>query len=229
MKKNETDVKPLGHDSNDEEASSSEEAEEVEESEEAGTEESETEETDVEPDESEEDSTDDIDYKAEFERVTKNLDKTGKKVDKERVKRIDAEKKEGLSEDQVTEIVKRENAKSEKRILRSRAEQSADALAGSDAERELILYHYDNSIVLSGNFEEDMENAYACANKKRNKTRISELKAAARSKKTRVSASSAGAPAKNKKTVKYSTDDIDGAEFAGVPVEEFVKKKAEEK
>jgi len=220
MEEKNKDEEKLDEDTN-EDASSSEESKE--ESEEAGTDESKSDEEDVEPDESEEDSTDDeIDHEAELEKERKRL---GKKVDKERGKRIEAEKNKGLSSEEVSKLVDERVTQTEKRLQRGRVEQLADDLAESEAEKERIILHYENSIIPSGNIEEDVESAYAIANKKRNKTRISELKTAARSKKNRVSSSSAGAPIGTTKTKKYTQDDIDGAAFAGVSVEKFVKER----
>ena len=114
----------------------------------------------------------------------------------------------------------------EKRVLSSRAELLAERLAKSSAERELILFHYNNSIISTGNIEEDIDNAFTLANKKKIQGQISELKKAAISKKNIiVGDSNSGSPINNEPVKKYSQDIIDGAKFAGVSVEEFVKKK----
>lgn len=220
MPEKEFDVKPLGQEP-DEGASPSEENPK-----EVGASESELDDEGVEPDDLDDDSADEVDHEAELERERVRL---GGKVDKERGKRIAAEKAKGLSREEVTEIVRSENAHTEKRLQRSHAEELADRIARSDAERDHILHHYDHSIIPSGSLEEDIENAHALANKKRHSSQLSELRAAARSKGTRVSSSTAGAPAKDKKPVRYTQDVIDGAKFAskpGHPVtkEEFAKK-----
>lgn len=201
-----------------EDASSSEESEhtnEVVESEKTGVETVESEETP--PAEVE------VDYEAELEKERQRL---GKKIDKEREKRIEAERNQGIPREEIERLVDERVGGIEKRLFRSTAEASASRLAKTPAERDLILHHYDHSIVSTGNLEQDMEHAYALANVKRMSGTISELKRGVQSKQTRGGASDAGRPVEIKKPVKYSKDDIDGAKFAGVSVEEFVKNKS---
>lgn len=217
-------AKPLGHDDGDKGGNLSNQTDELEkELGAAGAGEEDPGEEDVEPTDPEENSLDEgeVDFEAELEKERARL---GKKVDKERERRIAAERAKGLTPEQVQKMVDDRVAVAEKRVLRSRAEELADRLAKTDAERELILHHFDHSIVPSGNLEDDIENAYALANRRKFKTTISELRAAARSKGTRVGSSGAGAPATQvKKPMKYTQEDIDGARFAGVSVEEFAK------
>lgn len=190
--------------------------------EEAGANEEESEETDVEPDESEEDSSEDeFDYEAELEKERKRL---GGKIDKERRKRIEAEKSR-MDPEEVRNIVRDEVSQSEKRVLRQQAEYTADRLAKSEGEKQLILHHFEHSIRPTGNLEEDIENAYALANRRKFKSTISELRQAARSKQNRPGSSGAGAPPQQKKALKYTQEDMDGAKFAGVSVEDFVREK----
>lgn len=165
---------------------------------------------------------DNIDFEAELEKERQRL---GGKIDKERQKRVEAEKNKGLSREEVEKMIEEKTSQSEKRILRSRAELLAEKLSKSSAERDLILHHYDNSIISSGNIEEDIDNAFVLANKKRIQGQMSELKQAAMSKKNVIVGNSgAGAPNEFKKAPKYSQDIIDGAKFAGVSPEDFVKK-----
>lgn len=177
----------------------------------------------VETEEPEEDSEaeEGIDYESELEKERARL---GKKIDKEREKRIEAEKAKGLSLADAEKLIDERVAVAERRMQRGRAEQLASEMARSESEKNLILHHYDNSIIPSGNIEEDMDKAFALANIKRVKGTISELKLAAKSKKTLGGGSGAGAPVEHKVKPKYSQDIIDGAKFAGVTPEEFVKK-----
>ena len=161
-----------------------------------------------------------LDYDTELEKERARL---GKKIDKERDRRILAEKSKGLSREDAEKLVEERVALAEKRMFRGRAEQLAGQMAGSEAEKDLILLHYDNSIISSGNLEEDMDKAYALANIKRVQGTISELKKAAIHKRTLSSASDAGAPVEQKPKPKYSQDIIDGAKFAGKTPEEFAK------
>ena len=203
-----------------------------EESEEAGTNKSESESTDAETVESEEGDEGsgaggEIDFETELDKERKRL---GGKIDKERQKRIDAEKQKGIGRKEIEKIVDERVSQTEKRLMRNRAEFEAEKLAGSSAEKDLILFHYDNSIVLTGNIEEDIEKSYALANRKKFQGQISELKKTVQSKKNiQAGGSGAGAPVEIKKQPKYSQEVIEAAQFAGVTPEEFVKKQQESK
>ena len=195
-----------------------------EDSEELENEELEPDDSEVVDDESENSNLDEdeVDFTAELEKERTRL---GQKIDRERERRIAAEKNKGLSREEIEKIVDEKTAITEKRLLRERALIIAERLSTSPAERDLILFHYDNSIISSGNIEEDIEKAHAIANRKKVKGEISELKKANQSNKNiRVGSSGAGAPIESKKVPKYSQDVIDGAKFAGVTPEEFVKR-----
>ena len=185
--------------------------------------ESESEESDVETEENEEDSNvvEEEDFESKLEKERQRL---GKKIDDEREKRIKAQK-DSLSRAEAEKLISEKVGEVQKTMLRERAELIAERLAKSPAEKELIMLHYDNSIIPSGNLQEDIENAHAIANRKQTKSRISELETTLKSKKTTQSGGSdAGQPIEQKPKQKYSQDVIDGAKFAGVTPEEFVKK-----
>ncbi len=195
-----------------EDASTSEEFEESAETESDG----------IENQSEEESNNDNIDFEAELEKERQRL---GNKIDKERQKRIDAEKNKGLSREEVEKIIEEKTSQSEKRILRSRAELIAERLSGSTAERDLILHHYDNSIIPSGNIEEDIEKAFALANRKKVSSQMSELKKAAQSKKNIIIGNSdGGQPIEQKPIQRYSKEIIEGAKFAGMTPKEFAEK-----
>lgn len=163
-----------------------------------------------------------IDHEAE---LAKERERLGRKIDKERQRRLEAERNKGLSREEVEEIVKETSAQIEKRLMRARAEELAEKLAKSPAEKERILLHYDNSIIPTGNLEEDIGRAYAIVSYKRIPGQLSEIRKAQESKRNiRSGDSGAGAPAEVKKPAKYSKEVLDAAKFAGVSPEEFVKK-----
>ena len=200
-------------------------SEEVEEEVETDETELESEEEDVETPESQEDSGDQpIDHETELQKERERL---GKKIDKERDKRVAAEKAKGLSREDAEKLVGDKMADFEKKMFKERAVLLAERLASSPAERDLIMLHYDNSIIPSGNIEEDIDKAFALANRKKIQGTIFELKKANKSKETRLGGADAGNPVKKKEQFKFSKEDIEGAKFAGVSVEEFVKKKNE--
>lgn len=161
------------------------------------------------------------DFAKDLERAKKRL---GGKLDKERGRRVKAERQIEDVLNKVDELVDNKIRESEKRILRGQIEAMADKMASSDEERELILFHFDNDIVPSGNLAEDLDKAHALANRKRVSGQISELKKASSSKQNRIPNSGPGAPKKVNKQQQYSQEIIDAAKFAGVSPEEFVKK-----
>ena len=134
-----------------------------------------------------------------------------------------AERAKGLTREEAEKLVDERTASLEKRLLKSRAEGLASDLAKTPEEKELILHHYENSIVPSGSIEEDIENAYALANRKKLRGTLSELKRAAFSKKTRQADSGPGAPPQEKKELKISKEARDIAEFSGKSPEEAQK------
>lgn len=161
-----------------------------------------------------------IDYEAELEKERERL---GGKIDKERQKRIDLQKN-SVPLEQVEKMVDEKVSEVRRELSRERAITIAERMAKSPAERDLILLHYEHSIVPTGNLEEDMANASAIANRKKTENTISELKDSLKSKKTVLAGGSdGGAPIRHETPKKYPQDVIDGAKFAGVTPEEFAK------
>lgn len=163
-----------------------------------------------------------VDYKTELEKERERL---GLKIDKERQKRIEAQKG-SMPREEVEKLINEKVGQVEKQMFRERATIIAERLAKSPAEKELIMLHYDHSILPTGNLEEDMDMAYTLANRKKTQGTISELQNSLKSKKTISSGGSdAGAPPiEQKPKQKYSQEILDGAKFVGVTPEEFVKK-----
>lgn len=201
-----------------EDASSSEVAEE------AGTvPETESEESEVETETNEEatDAVEGDDFESRLEAERKRL---GLKIDNERKKRVEAQKN-SIPREEVEKLINEKVGAVQKAMLRERAELIAERMAKSPAEKALILLHYDHSIVSSGNVQEDMEMAHALANRKQTQSKISELQQSLKSKKTTLTGGSdAGHPVEFKAPRKFSQEVLEGAAFAGVSPEEFVKK-----
>lgn len=184
--------------------------------------ESESEESDVVNEENEEGSNavEEVDFDTELEKERKRL---GLKIDKEREKRIAAEKN-SLSREEAEKLIDEKVGQVRKDLVQERAELIAERLAKTPAQKELILLHYRNRIIPSGNLEEDMRMALALANRNTTDAKISELESTLKSKKTTSKGGSdAGQPVEQKPKQKYSQDIIDAAKFAGVTPEEFVK------
>lgn len=220
MAENEKEDETLETDAASEEESQTTDTDESESSEESEVVDSE--------DENDSDAKNEDFHKAELERVRKEeQERLGNKLDKEREKRIAAERAKGLSREEAEALVKEGVREAVKSFQRSSIEDRAEQLASSPEEKELILYHYDHSIVPTGNIREDLENAYALANKNKTNARISELQRAVKSKKTRQGASDAGQQVKPKQGPKITSEDVEMAKFAGTTPEEFAKRRIE--
>lgn len=202
---------------------SEEEAEDLQESQNTETDDSESTEDkeSVESESREDTDVEDEDFhKSELEKVQ---DRLGKKVDKEREKRIAAERAKGLTAEEVEKLVDKRVSGVVKGFQRSSVEDTANKLARTPEEKELILYHYDHSIVPTGNISEDIENAYALANKNKVRKQLSELNQSLKSKKARQGGSDAGAEIKPKPTFEITQEVRDAAKFAGVSPEKFLE------
>lgn len=187
----------------------------------ADAEEESTDEESVESTDEEESSGTEEDYEARLDEERKRL---GGKIDKEREKRIAAERKQGITREEAEKIADEKLGGFRKEMSRERALAIAERMAKGPAERDLIMFHYDNSIIPSANIEEDVEKAHAIANRKKTKATISELeRSVAHKKTTSKGGSDGGQPIEQKPKQKYSQEVLDGAKFAGVSPEEFVK------
>lgn len=186
------------------------------------TEEVETEETDEESEgdaeESEEDSTGEDILESELEKEKKRL---GKKIDKERGKRIEAEKGKGISAEEVLKMIDEGIATSERRTNKSQAQAIAAQISGSDAERDLTLIYLESKIIPSGNIEQDVKDANALVNLKKNDAKTRELQKSIQSKKSRSGGSQAGAGTEQEKVSSSSKEEKEAADFAGTTVEKL--------
>lgn len=151
-------------------------------------------------------------------------ERLGNKVDKERQKRIEAQKNT-MSREEVDRLINEKVGEVQKTMFKERAEVIAERMSKSAAEKDLTLLFYETRIIPTGNIQEDMESAHALATRRTTQNTISELQTSLKSKKTVSSGGSdAGAPVERKAQPKYSQDVIEGAKFAGVTPEEFIKK-----
>lgn len=165
-------------------------------------------------------------HKQELKKVQERL---GSKLDQERARRIEAEKR-NPSQDEIDRKIKLGLEAMRKEMFSNRAEELAKSLATSDAERDLILHHYRNTIVGSGNIDQDIESAYLLANKNKMKATINELRKANASKISRGGTSDAGQPPKRPEAkVQLSADEqsllqrINQATGKNFTPEEFIK------
>lgn len=143
-----------------------------------------------------------IDYKAEFEKVSKEkadkekeLSQAQYKIQELKKKKIEEDDDDTLEKFDKEELFKLAREEARKEVERAQSgfvqDSLQDALASSSsdpAERELIKFHYENSIKQSGfsraAIAEDIQKAKALANKAKFEKMESELVKATQSKKT---------------------------------------------
>lgn len=100
------------------------------------------------------------------------------KPDEEEPEKETDEEKENKIREVAADAVKKETANLQKNLLKREAKAIARRLAGDNEDMvELIMLHYENSITPTDNLEDDVENAYFIANKKRLKQQISSRQA----------------------------------------------------
>jgi len=96
-------------------------------------------------------------------------------------------------------------------------------IAKSDAEAKLIQFHYENSIVRTGDVDEDLGNAWALANRRRVQNTISEMQRTILSKGTRTKGAGAGQKRPSQQPIKLSAEDQKIAKVYNLTPEEIQK------
>lgn len=151
--------------------------------------------------ESSEDETNVIDYKAELERIQEEKASKEEQLSKAEHTIENLKRDKRVRPDEIQKLIEEEISKRfqsvEKTALQSSAQQIASSIASNSDEAALIMYHYQNTIIPSGNLNEDMEVARVIANRKRIQTELEETKRALSSPKPSSASSSS-----NKKTEK---------------------------
>jgi len=141
-----------------------------------------------------------IDYKAEFEKEKVRREQADHTIEELKRRKKEEEEgeggdgKEGMTPEEIRKIAQEEASKTLKSINQGQAENLARSVATSDDEAELIIFHYKNSIVLTGNLQEDIESAQALANKKRVQKQLSEIRRTIQAKKNEAGEGGAGNP-----------------------------------
>lgn len=146
-----------------------------------------------------------IDYKAELDTLKgvvakkdEQLNKAGHAIEKAKKEAkespsVDADEIAQMVEDKVNERM----GTVQKTALRTSAETVAGQFTADEDEIKLIMFHYDETIVPTGNLNEDIANAHALANRKKNVELLSEAKRALLNK---GNAGSGGGVGQKKKT-----------------------------
>jgi hypothetical protein len=131
---------------------------------------------------SSEEESGDVNYKAELDALLEHTQKTETQLKQaehtiEKIKRQprDLAKTSPDVQKLVSEAVQKEMQGVQKVALKSSAEQMATGMSSNTDEVRLALHHYENTINPSGNLREDMENAFALANRKKVANQLSEM------------------------------------------------------
>lgn len=166
-----------------------------------------------------------LDYKAELERNKKRLEQAEYTIEKLR-----AENKEefaGMTSDEIRQIVREENVALEKKLSNQTVRNLAYSKASSPEEAELMIWHYGNSIVPSGDLMEDIDNARVLANKKRLTQNIEELKKSVSSKENRGASLGASQKLGETEKVTLTPEEERFAKRYGLTAEEVIKAKSQ--
>lgn len=187
----------------------------------------ETTETTTQPSGTNAEQSENIDYKAELERVKKQLDQAefvAKKLTMENTKLKKVEESvdiEALVEQKVTEKV----SSALKVNAESTVEKEIRGRASSPEEAELALSYYKRS-TSTGDIGEDIENAFLLANKKRFAQELSETKRALISQSNVNSGTAPGQRTQPKKPVEITAEERKFAERYGLTPEELERAKS---
>lgn len=132
---------------------------------------------------------DDIDYKSELDKVTKERDnyKTGMINAKDELK-----KKGGsatIDPDMIKEAIAEELRPIREALESQTVENKISSLTGNTDEQQLIKFHLENSIKRTGSIDNDLANARALANAKKFEKNFNELSVANKAKSSASSAS----------------------------------------
>lgn len=110
-------------------------------------------------------------YEKELAELKKREEESKNQVEKlkdivdKKNRALEAEKKKNKPDFSEVEKLREELDKLRADIMGGELNKSISAITNDQAERELILRHYNTSIVKTGNLEEDLQNALAIANR----------------------------------------------------------------
>ena len=201
--------------------------------------EEETEETqDQVKEESSEDSVqspeEDVDYKSEFERVSKQLGQAEHKLDKQRqeLKKTREKTSSDIDVDSIREQVlaesKKEIEKFKEDLSKDTYESTLASITSNEDERKLIDFYYKNRITKTGfsrqDILQDLSDARILANKKRLEKTMGEMKQSMISKNTKNSQGSATSDNQSemKDEIKLSPEQARIAKIYGLTPEEVI-------
>lgn len=127
----------------------------------------------------------DIDYKARFEKANADLSKKSESLRKAgyTIQQLQKDEKESLSREEVEEMIKVKTGDVYAKISQREAKDLAYKMSGSVDEAKLILFHYKNSIMKTGELDLDMSNAHAIANQGKSAKTMEEIQRGLDSKK----------------------------------------------
>lgn len=135
-----------------------------------------------------------IDYKAEYEKAQKQLgqaEHTILKLKAEKDKQEEPEEDDAETET-VQQIAQKEARKYFVNLTKTQARNFAQSVSANEDEFKLIMFHYENTIVPTGDMEADIKRAKLLANEKRIDKEFEQLRRTALSKETRSEESGEG-------------------------------------
>ena len=163
----------------------------------------------------------DIDYKGELEKKQGTAEHNREGYEQRKKEPHTVIDKEGTKKLIATEV-----AKAVGQVTKQNALMTARSMSRSEDEAQLTMWHYNNSILKTGDIHEDIENAHFLANKKRYAKDISEARRSAASSESK---SRGGGPG-NKKPYDAPKATLTDAEkklmkFKGVTEADLIKAK----
>lgn len=177
--------------------------------------------TEAAQEEATEETSQDIDYVTELARVTKQLGQAEHTI--VTLKKAKEPAPEYTSTEETAAAAPDIEAVVRQTMQQVTAEQQIDQSSSSPAEAALTKFHFNNSIVRTGNIVEDIANARALANRRKVEQQIGELRRTATKPKASSTATSAGQTVETKPAIQLSAQEQDLVRRGIMTAEEIAK------
>lgn len=168
-----------------------------------------------------------IDYKAELEREQRRLKQAEFTIQKLKAAQKEQPEETYQEPDDVETRIDKKFQEFEYRQTASRAQELARSKASTKDEEDLIMFHYQNSVKITGNVDVDVDNAYFLANKKRFQSNLNEAYKAVASKERRGNGAGSGQKVKQEAQVQLTPEEQKLVKMGLLTLEEARKAKQE--
>lgn len=178
-----------------------------------------------------EESSQNIDHKAEIQKIKKQLgqaEHTIEKLKEDKKETKDNTDVSGVTEDKLREMLQESNSNLKRDLNQAQFESELDSISSNEDEKEHISLIYKHRIVPTGNVREDLENAKIIANKARIIQTNEELLRSLSSKGNKGDGSTAGQKTQNKVAPQLTPEEQKLAKSFGLTAEQIVKAKQKE-